>query len=234
MALRVIAASHAPNASRLRSAGSCFMACRKTSCTTTALSAAVAIIMLLVGRPAAAEPGDLQQYTVDRGASTVAFTVSARALFTLKKDGVFNDFSGLVSYDPADPAATRMDLTIYTASVDLRNPGQEELLRSAEFFDADHHPTMRFVSTGAVPRADGGLDVAGDLTIRGVTRHLVVPMRILPRTGSTPAAFDSNFQIDRTEFGLNGGGPKARSFKVSIGKTVGIHLAIAPTKTALG
>jgi polyisoprenoid-binding protein YceI len=185
--------------------------------------------------PVAADTGEVQQYAVDRGASTVGFTVSAKALFTVKRDGVFRDFAGKVVYDPANPDATQVDITVFTASVDLKSADQEDLLRSEEFFDTGNHPTMRFISTAVHRRADGLLDVAGDLTIRGVTRHLVVPMTIVQKIGaSASAAFDTRFQIDRTEFGLTGSGPKAKAFRVSIGRMVDIHLAIAAARTALG
>lgn len=191
------------------------------------------LVMAISSAAAAAAAGDLQQYAVDRQSSRVAFTVAAKALFTIKRDGTFENFDGKVSYDPARPVATSVDLTIYTASVDLKSADQEDLLRSEEFFDVGHHPTMHFVSTAVNARGDGLLDVSGDLTIRGVTRRVVVPMAILNRPGADGSAvFDTRFQIDRTEYGLNGGGPKARGFKVSVGKIVDIHLTIA-AKTAL-
>lgn len=188
-------------------------------------------IWAAVAPAAAAEPGDVRQYAVDRQASTVGFTVSAKALFTFKRDGTFHDFDGSVDYDPSAPEQTRVDVTIYTSSVDLKSADQEDLLRSEEFFDVAHHPTMHFVSTSARRRDDGLLDIAGDLTIRGVTRHMVIPMAILQ---GARTAFETRFQIDRTEFGLNGGGARTKAFKVSIGKAVDIHLAIAAAKTAFG
>lgn len=182
--------------------------------------------------PAFAQEGPPARYSVDPELSTVGFTVSARVLFTLKRDGLFHDFAGEVAYDPANPAALRVDLTVYTASVDLDSLEQENLLRSDEFFDVDRHPTMHFVSTGAQVRPNGELEVTGDLTIRGITKRLVVPLKVVPQAGRrAETAFETRFQIDRTEFGLTGGGPKSRSFKVSIGRNVEIHLAIAATNS---
>lgn len=190
------------------------------------------VLLASLAAPVLANTGEIRQYAVDRGASTVGFTVSAKAIFTLKRDGTFHEFAGSVDYDPSDPAATRVDLTVYTASVDLKNADHEDLMRSEEFFDVGHHPTMHFVSTAVRAVPGGGLEVTGDLTIRGVTRHLVVPMQVLNRAGgSGQPAFETRFQIDRTEFGLNGGGTRAKGFNVSIGKRVDIHLAIAASKT---
>src|SRR5512139_26966 len=177
----------------------------------TAVRVMIATIALCAAAasPALAQTDPTPRYTVDQSSSQVGFTVTARVLFNLKRDGQFHDFVGEVVYDPAHPLSTRVDLTVYTASVDLHNGDQEDLLRSDEFFDVDRHPTMHFVSTGAGMRPDGKLEVMGDLTIRGVTKRLVVPIEITPQHGNG-TAFQTSFQIDRTEFGLNGGGPRSR------------------------
>jgi polyisoprenoid-binding protein YceI len=203
----------------------------------TAVRATIATTLLwsAVARPAAAEEDRTTHYTVDHQSSIVGFTVSARVLFTIHRDGQFREFSGDISYDPSNPAATHVDLTVYTASVNLEDAQQEDLLRSDEFFDVTRHPTMHFVSTAVSREADGRLTVTGDLTIRGIKKQLIVPLRVLPLgTAAGAATFETTFQIDRTEFGLAGGGPRSRAFKVSIGKKVAIHLAIAAHKTTAG
>jgi polyisoprenoid-binding protein YceI len=94
---------------------------------------------------------------------------------------------------------------------------------------------MRFVSSSAVVRGDGGLDVTGDVTIRGVTRRMVVPVRVLPLEsagGPAVARFETTFNIDRTDFGLVGR-PSYKGMSVSIGRSVRIHLAIATSLSPL-
>ena len=179
----------------------------------------------------AADHGDTQ-YTVDSESSVVNFTLSARRLlFTVRREGQFSELTGGISYDPTNPAATHVDLTVYTDSVSLENTEQEDLLRSDEFFDVAKHPTMHFVSTAVAPGGDGRLSVTGDLTIRGITRQLTLPIRVISPAGEAGmTTFDTTFQIDRTQFGLTGGGPRSREFKVSIGKNVAIHMAIAAHK----
>jgi polyisoprenoid-binding protein YceI len=185
--------------------------------------------MLACARIASAET-ETETLPVNRMSSAVMFTVYAKALFTFKEQGRFRNFDGEVVYDPARPDATRVDVTVYTASVDTSNHEHDQMLRSDDFFDIDQYPTMHFVSTGASVRPDGGLSVSGDLTIRGVTRHLdEVPVRIQQlKAGNADAGarFETSFDIDRTEFGLNGS-PKFSGFKVSIAKKVNIHLVIA-------
>lgn len=196
---------------------------------TLRVTAAAIVLWAAAIAPADAEDNDDTHYTVDCESSVVDFTLSARrALFTVHRQGQFRDFTGDISYDPANPAATQVDLTVYTDSVNLDNVEQEDLLRSDEFFDVERHPTMHFASTAVADEVDGRLSVTGDLTIRGITRRLTVPIRVMPQDNTDgTTTFDTTFQIDRTQFGLIGGGPRSREFKVSIGKNVAIHMAIA-------
>jgi polyisoprenoid-binding protein YceI len=191
--------------------------------------AATILLILVTPLVARAQSSSDGVYMLDRAASTVGFTLYGSAIFKIKKDGYFKDFTGLVSYDPARPADTRVDLTVNAASIDTQNSAHDELLRSGEFFDVAHYPTIHFASESANMRPDGTLSVTGDMTIRGITRRMTIPVTLRPTTrpGTTPgAAFESTFQIDRTEFGLNGSASQY-GFHVSISKKVQIHIAIA-------
>lgn len=187
------------------------------------------LVCLALPRPGAAQSMDEAERPVDAESSIVGFTVSARMVFTVQRHGRFDNFAGVVSYEPNRPSDTRVDLTVYTASVDTRDPEQDALLRSTDFFDSERFPTMRFVSTGAATAGNRTLELTGDLTIRGITKRVVVPIKIFPSTGGLAAGatrFETEFDIDRTEFGLNGR-PSWNGINVSIGHKVRIHLAIA-------
>jgi len=191
--------------------------------------AAATLLILAAPVTARAQPSSNDVYTVDQAASTVSFTLQGSAIVKVKKDGYFKNFSGLVSYDPARPADTRVDLTVVADSIDMRNAGHSQLLKSAQFFDVVHFPTLHFASAMTTVQQDGTLSVTGDMTIRGITRRMTIPVTLRPTTlaGTTPgAAFESTFQIDRTDFGLNGGASQY-GFHVSISKKVQIHIAIA-------
>jgi polyisoprenoid-binding protein YceI len=190
-----------------------------------------AAILLILATPvvARAQTPSAGVYMLDRAASMVSFTLYGSAIFKIKKDGYFKDFTGLVSFDPERPADTRVDLTVNAASIDTKNSAHDDLLRSGEFFDVAHYPTIHFASESANMRPDGTLSVTGDMTIRGITRRMTIPVTLRPTTlpGTTPgAAFESTFQIDRTQFGLNGSASQY-GFHVSISKKVQIHIAIA-------
>jgi polyisoprenoid-binding protein YceI len=170
-------------------------------------------------------------YSLNRAESSVGFTITGSMLFKVKRNGSFRDFTGNMSYDPANPADTHMDLTVYTGSVDMQNAENTQLVKSSDFFDVEHFPTMHFVSASTVTSPDGRISMTGDMTIRGVTKRLTIPVtmhRDSADGGQSGTIFESNFQIDRTEFGLNGT-PKWGGFKVSVSKKVDIHIAIATT-----
>jgi len=199
------------------------------------VSPAAAILLILVTPVVArAQVSSDGVYTVDQAASTVSFTLQGSAIFKVKRDGYFKNFSGLVSYNPARPADTRVDLTVAADSIYMRNSEHAELLKSAEFFDVERFPTLHFASESTNIQPDGMLSVTGDMTIRGVTRRMTIPVKLRSTTATGTAqgtAFESTFQIDRTEFGINGV-PDWHGFHVSIAKKVQIHIAIATQPTA--
>jgi polyisoprenoid-binding protein YceI len=197
---------------------------------------ATATFVLIAPSMAAAQALPAGNYTLNRASSSVGFTISAKMLFKVKRDGTFKDFTGDLSYDPARPADTHMDLTVYTGSVDMKNAENDQLLKSGDFFDVEHFPTMHFVSASTATNPDGTFSMTGDMTIRGVTKRMTIPVKMRRDSatgGLSGPVFESDFQIDRTEFGLNGV-PKWGGLKVSISKKVDIHIAVAPSMNAPG
>src|SRR5262245_13293532 len=190
-----------------------------------------AAILLLFAAPvmARAQASSDGVYMVDLASSTVSFTLQGSAIFKVKRDGYFKNFSGLVAYNPERPADTRVDLTVDADSLDMRNSEHDELLKSADFFDVERFPTLHFASESTNMKPDGTLAVTGDMTIRGVTNRMTIPVTLRQTiAGGSPESteFESTFQIDRTEFGLNGV-PHWHGFHVSISKKVQIHIDIA-------
>jgi polyisoprenoid-binding protein YceI len=194
------------------------------------LLALVAMLVCSLGAPPRLHAQLLStgHYLLNQSSSLVAFTIFTQGLFRLKREGRFHDVAGELSYDPNRPTDTRVDLVVHTASVDINDAEHNELLRSREFFDAAEFPTMRFTSMSTTTQPDGTMLVDGNLTIRGITKRIAVPVALqMTQDGASPAArFDTTFDIDRTEFGLNGV-PKMKGFNVSISKRVRIHVSIA-------
>jgi polyisoprenoid-binding protein YceI len=118
---------------------------------------------------------------------------------------------------------------VYTASVDMHDAENNELLKSGEFFDVDHFPTMHFTNSATAVRGDGTLEMTGDMTIRGVTRKMTIPVKLRQDSQTAQlsgAVFETTFPIDRTEFGLNGNSAMG-GFSLKISKSVQIHMEIA-------
>jgi polyisoprenoid-binding protein YceI len=140
---------------------------------------------------------------IDRSHSEVAFQV--RHLLS-KVRGRFADFSGTIQFDASDPANSKVDVTIAAPSIDTAEGDRDKHLRSADFFDVEKYPTLRFVSTSVAPRGDSTYDVAGQLTIRGVTRDVVLPARFLGTAqdpwGNTKFVFEAELTLNRKDFGL--------------------------------
>ena len=91
--------------------------------------------------------------------------------------GRFNDFEGSFSYDEADPAASRVEVTIRTASIDSNHAERDKPLRGEDFLDVDKFPQATFVSTGYTENEDKSAVLTGNLTLRGVTRPVSIAVK---------------------------------------------------------
>ena len=140
---------------------------------------------------------------IDRSHSEVAFQV--RHLLS-KVRGRFNDFSGLIEFDQEHPERSRVDVTIQATSIDTAEPDRDKHLRSADFFDVEKYPALAFVSTSVTPRGGNTYDVAGNLTIHGVTRQVVLIASFLGTAtdpwGNARSGFEAELTLNRKEFGL--------------------------------
>jgi polyisoprenoid-binding protein YceI len=145
-------------------------------------------------------------YRVSKAYSTLSFTATKWMVF--KEEGLFQDFSGTLTYSSQDPAKCKIDVTVQAASLDTRAPGRDKVLRSDDFFDVEKFPTLSFRSTRVAATGKDSYEVEGDLTIHGVTKHISVPVkvigvRVMPGIGDF-AGFETTFNIDRRDFGVLG------------------------------
>jgi polyisoprenoid-binding protein YceI len=145
----------------------------------------------------------VRRLEIDRSHSEVAFQV--RHLLS-KVRGRFTEFGGTIEFDEANLPDSRVNVTIRAASIDTAEPDRDKHLRSADFFDADKYPALTFVSTSVTPRAGNRYDVQGDLTIHGVTKHVVLPATYLGEAtdpwGNTKVVFEAELTLNRKDFGL--------------------------------
>jgi polyisoprenoid-binding protein YceI len=120
--------------------------------------------------------------------------------------GRFTDLSGTIDFDQAAPERSSVSFSIRTASIDTNQPDRDTHLRSDDFFAVEKYPTLTFVSTAITARGSQAYDVAGDLTMRGVTKSIVLPVTYLGVAkdpwGNEKIAFEAEITLDRKEFGL--------------------------------
>jgi polyisoprenoid-binding protein YceI len=144
-----------------------------------------------------------ETYKVDRNHSDVVFEI--RHLVS-KVTGRFGEFDALLIVDKANPAGGKMDFTINVASIDTKVPDRDKHLRSADFFDVEKFPEIRFRSTKIVPAGTDRYDVTGDFTMRGVTKQVTLPVEVLgvgkDQRGNERIGFEVDTKLNRKDYGI--------------------------------
>jgi polyisoprenoid-binding protein YceI len=143
-------------------------------------------------------------WNIDTSHSGVHFAV--RHMVIAKVRGAFTRWQGTVKFDPAALDDAKVSVSIDAASIDTREEKRDAHLRSADFFDVENHPTLTFESTKVERVSDEQYRVIGDLTIRGVTKQVVLETEALG-TGKDPwgnqrIAFQATTSVNRRDFGL--------------------------------
>jgi polyisoprenoid-binding protein YceI len=141
---------------------------------------------------------------IDTSHSEVGFSV--RHMVIAKVRGYFTKWSATIEAPNDDLEKAKLTVSIDAASIDTREAKRDAHLRSADFFDADQHPKLEFVST-KIERSGDRYSVTGDLTIRGVTKPVVLAVESLGSGkdpwGNTRLGFSARATIARKEWGLN-------------------------------
>ena len=141
-------------------------------------------------------------WQIDASHSEVTFRV--RHLVSRVRGG-FNDFSGTIVADPGDLSTGTVQVDIKTASIDTNNERRDTHLRSADFFDAATHPSITFRST-RVEATGRTLKVHGNLTIRGVTKPVVLEGQMLEvggLAGKRRIGFEASATVNRMDYGVS-------------------------------
>jgi len=112
---------------------------------------------------------------VSKAYTALSFTETKWMVF--KEEGLFQDFSGTLTYGSQDPAKCKIDVTVQAASLDTRNLTRDKVLRSDDFFDVEKYPTLAFRSTRVTPTGKETYAIEGDLTSHGVSSESRCPQR---------------------------------------------------------
>lgn len=171
-------------------------------------------------------------WQIDRAHSDIFFTV--RHMVISKVRGRFQKWDGTLLYDPETPTNSKVDITIDAASIDTNEPKRDAHLRSADFLNAEKHPSLTFKSSRVEAKGDDKFLLHGELTIRDVTKPVAIQVEHLGQAkdpwGQQKVLFSGKLTIEREQFGatwnqaLEAGG-------VLVGKNVDIDIelqAIAP------
>lgn len=165
-------------------------------------------------------------WTIDSTHSTVGFSV--RHLMVAKVRGRFGDFAGTLAID-GSPEDSVAEVTIDMTSIDTRDAKRDAHLRSSDFFDVERNPQATFRSTGLVRTGPSTFDLAGDLTLAGMTRPVTLAVTYEGVTpdpwGGTRAAFSAEAEVDREDFGLTWN-QALETGGVVVGKQVKIEIEI--------
>lgn len=143
-------------------------------------------------------------HKIDVSHSTLGFKV--RHLMT-KATGKFKTYSGDFDFDAAKVKDAKFNVEIETASIFTDNDDRDKHLRSEDFFDAAKFPKITFKSTKVDSTGKESFNIHGDLTMRGVTKPVVIAAKYFGETvdpwGNTKAGFEGTLTIKRKDFGIN-------------------------------
>ena len=177
-------------------------------------------LALAVGCPASAG-----SWRADQSAGGLSFEATqAGARFT----GHFERFTADIAFDPAAPADCRFDVTINTASAQTGESQRDGLLQGQDFFWVERYPAASFRGSGCQP-AESGFELAGELTLRGVTRP--VSLRFDFEPGPDGSRLTGATTLRRLDFGV-GQGEWAATQWVGGDVTVRFDLALPPDRPA--
>lgn len=120
--------------------------------------------------------------------------------------GTFRDFDGHFSFDVAQPEASKVKVTLKTASVDSNHAERDKHLRSPDFLNVAKHPTATFESTQVKPNGNGSFDILGNLSLNGVTKPVVIAARFIGEGkdpwGGYRAGFEGSTKLKLKDFDI--------------------------------
>lgn len=148
---------------------------------------------------------NLATYTIDPAHSGVGFTVTHMGFAKVR--GRFEEFSGEIRMVPDELSTLQADVEIDATSINTNESNRDEHLRTNDFLDAPNHPVIRFQSTGVKNVSGESFELEGKLTIRHVTKDVVLDATYLGAGqdpwGGSRAGFAAATTINRKDFGVN-------------------------------
>ncbi|MFJ3669492.1 YceI family protein [Streptomyces sp. NPDC090106] len=145
------------------------------------------------------------EWAIDPTHSRIGFSVRHAMVTTVR--GSFSEFRSRLYFDGRDPSRSQAEIVVSTGSVDTGVEQRDAHLVGREFLDSANYPRMRFTSTGVEFHGDDVYRMTGDLTIKAVTRSVVLELTYIGQVtdpfGYQRVGFDGTTTINRSEWGLN-------------------------------
>lgn len=160
-----------------------------------------AALALAPGRAALA----LEQLKIGGDRGTIDFSIGDSVIF--RTTGSFKDWRGMIDVDDANIPNSSVNVEVNTRSIEMLDLQQTSMLKDSDFFDVDQFPEMTFRSKAVERTGDNMLRVTGDVTLRGITRPMVLTVSVTDRrpgaaAGERYARFRGSGQIKRSDFGM--------------------------------
>jgi polyisoprenoid-binding protein YceI len=156
------------------------------------------VAALAFGVSACAGAGEYRQ--VNATASTLSFTYNQ---FSSRVYGTFSRFEGTLYFDTANPSAAHAGLTIQLDSIDAGSSDANEELKKPAWFDTVNSPVARFESTAVKALGQNRYSITGNLTLRGITREVEVP--VLLKAEKAIGIFEGQLTLKRSDFNIGAG-----------------------------
>jgi polyisoprenoid-binding protein YceI len=175
---------------------------------------ALALVALMVGPAYAAIGGP--GFTIDPSQSVAQFSITKLGYADVV--GRFTRMEGQLRWVPEAPESSFVRWRVEVSSVKTDAANRDRSIQGPDYFDAARYPYLTFESSQVRAIDPGTLEITGTLTIRGVARQHTV--RVRHNRSATAPVFETDFTINRYDFGITGGSVMGRL----IGRTVRIHL----------
>lgn len=144
------------------------------------------------------------EWSIDPTHSRIGF--SSRHTMVSRIRGAFNDVEGKVHVNSEDVGSSTAEVTIRVDSIDTRNTDRDKHLLTSQFLDASQYPLITFRSTNVDEVDEQHFIVSGDLTIRGITRSVSLPLEFMgvgtDHFGNFRAGLEGSRRIDRKDWGI--------------------------------
>jgi len=178
---------------------------------------------------AVAVRADAVTYKIDPVHSSVGF--SLRHLVS-KFSASFTKVDGTITFDAAAPEKSHVEATVEVSSINTANEKRNAHVLSADFFDAAKFPTAHFVSKSWTKTGDDTYDVAGDLTIKDVTKPVTLKVTLLGTGpgmgGTTVSGWEATITIKKSEFGLAGPAMLSKALGDDVALTLSVEAGFKP------